>query len=105
MLQNKFYFIAFFAALMLIGVNQGIGGPKKPRTACSISGPSPVTEGNTYTYNLEGECSASSWSVSCGTIESSTSTCVKIDFNQTGCSSSTITANGTTATPKTVTID
>jgi|GEM_PF-4187391 hypothetical protein len=105
MKQYTFYFIAFLAAFMLIGINQSIGGPKKPRPACSISGPSPVTEGNTYTYNLEGECSASSWSVSCGTIVSSTSTSVKIDFNQTGCSSSTIKANGTTATPKIVTID
>jgi RHS repeat-associated protein len=75
-----------------------------PPVACSISGPSSAGLGSTQTFTLNGSCSASSWSVTCGTVQSSTGTSVVVQFNVYGCSSSTITANGTTATPKNVTV-
>ncbi len=70
-----------------------VAKPKpKPWVACSISGTSPVTVGNTYTYNLNGSCPVVSWSTTCGTIQSYTTTSVTIFFNQTTCSTATIKA-------------
>ncbi|HEY5370684.1 MAG TPA: DUF6443 domain-containing protein, partial [Hanamia sp.] len=87
---------------LTIAVNE-VNGQMKPLVACSITGSSSVTLGSTVTYHLT-PCSASSWSVTCGTIQSSSSTSVTIYFNDAGCSSSTITAIGSSAAPKTVTI-
>ena len=78
-----------------------------PCVACSISGTTPVTQGNTATYTLAGSCSATSWTVTCGTIQSSSSSSVTIYFNVLGCTSSVITAlNGTTTlATKTITVN
>ena len=75
-----------------------------PDIACQITGTSPVTAGSTYTYSLTGGCTASSWTCTCGAVQSSTSTSVTIYFNQLGCGSSLITAVGTIYT-KTVTVN
>ena len=79
----------------------------EPLVSCSMTGTTPVTAGNTYTYTISGSCTATSWTCSCGTIQSSTSTSVTIYFNNLTCSSSTITAlNGSsTLVSKTVTVD
>ena len=97
---------SLFSILMIFFSFLGIksNAQIRPLISCSISGNSSVSLGGTYTYNLIGGCSATSWSVTCGTIQSSNSTSVTIHFNMTGCSSSTITANGTAAPPKTVTV-
>ncbi len=86
-----------------------VAKPKpKPWVACSISGTSPVTVGNTYTYNLNGSCPVVSWSTTCGTIQSYTTTSVTIFFNQTTCSTATINAlnsSGATLASLTVTVN
>jgi len=78
-----------------------------PLIACSVGGQTPVTQLDTWTYTLAGSCSATSWTVTCGSIQSYTSTSVTVYFNMTGCSSSVITAkNGaTTLASKTVTVN
>ncbi|HTR29340.1 MAG TPA: DUF6443 domain-containing protein, partial [Puia sp.] len=73
-----------------------------PPLTCAIHGPSSVSLGSTQTYTVS--CTATNWSVTCGTIQSHTSTSVTILFNQCGCNSSTITAIGTTAPPFNVTV-
>ena len=73
----------------------------RPLVSCSISGTTPVTVGQTFTYTLSG-CSASSWTVSCGTIQSSTSTSVTVYFNILNCSPALISAVGTSATKSVV---
>jgi RHS repeat-associated protein len=98
--------IRFFSILIFLSVTDRLTAQQmQPYVACSISGTSPVYVGSTYTYTLSGGCSASSWTVTCGTIQSSTSTTVTVYFNVLGCSSSTITAVGTSAAPKTVTVN
>jgi RHS repeat-associated protein len=76
-----------------------------PLVACSISGTSPVYVGNTYTYSMSG-CTATSWTITCGSITSYTSTTVTIYFNMTGCSSAVITAKSGSSNlaSKTVTV-
>lgn len=74
-----------------------------PPTGCSITGVTTATLGSTQTFGLS-ICSCTSWTVTCGTIMSSNSTSVTVYFNQYGCSSSTITAVGSTASPKTVSV-
>jgi RHS repeat-associated protein len=76
----------------------GLEAQPPPPVSCQINGTNPVTVGNTYTYTLSGTCSATSWTATCGTIQSSTSTSVTIYFNILNCSSSLIKAIGTTAT-------
>ncbi len=75
-----------------------------PDVSCTINGTTTVTEGQTVTYTLSG-CSASSWTATCGSIQSSSSTSCTVYFNQNGCSSSVITAkNGTGTTLATTTV-
>ena len=74
-----------------------------PLVNCSITGATSVTLGATETYHI-GPCTASSWSVSCGSVQSSTSSSVVVVFNVAGCSSATISAPGSTAQPLTVNI-
>lgn len=97
--------VAVLSACFVIGTRQSLHAQIKPPVACSIQGTTPVLVGTTYTYTLAGSCSASSWTVTCGSVQSYTTTSVTVYFNQTGCSSSTITANGTSAAPKTVTVN
>ncbi|HSZ31943.1 MAG TPA: hypothetical protein VK772_01460, partial [Puia sp.] len=82
---------------------QNGNGQAPPPTGCTINGQTPVTQGDTWTYTLSG-CTATSWTTTCGTIQSSTSTSVTIYFNILTCSSALITAVGTTAT-KTVVVN
>lgn len=73
------------------------GGPGKPchGVGCQITGPTTATRGDTKTYSLNIQtCSASSWSTNCGTITSSDNSSATVFFNQSGCSSATITAVG-----------
>jgi RHS repeat-associated protein len=91
--------------IFLTVTNNGHGQKVQPYVACYISGQSPVTLGDTWTYTLNGGCSASSWTVTCGTIVSSTNTSVTINFNQLYCSSSKITAVGAPVAAKTVTVN
>jgi hypothetical protein len=98
----------FLIVLMLLARGFLHAQPPPPN-GCVITGTSPVTVGDTWTYNISSACPAYSWTATCGTILSSTTTTVTISFNVLGsCSSSTITAknssNGTLAT-KTVTVN
>src|ERR1700722_2872606 len=78
-------------------------GPPPP-VSCLVTGQTPVTQGDTWTYSLAGVCSASSLTVTFGSIVSSSSSSVTVYFNVLGCSSSLITAVGTGAS-KTVTVN
>jgi hypothetical protein len=90
-----------FILILLFGTLAHAQPP--PPVMCSITGPNSATLGSTQTFTLNGSCTTT-WSVTCGNIQSSTGTSVTVTFNVYGCSSSTITANGTSATPKNVTI-
>jgi RHS repeat-associated protein len=80
-----------------------------PPNGCVVTGTNPVTVGDTWTYTISSACPASSWTATCGTIQSSTSTTVTVYFNVLGsCSSSTISAknsSGGTLASKTVTVN
>ena len=69
-----------------------------PCLGCTIVGTNPAIVGNTYTYTLSGTCSATSWSTTCGTIESSTAGSVTIFFNLLTCTSTTIKALNSSGT-------
>jgi RHS repeat-associated protein len=100
--------MATLSVILLAGIHQRSDAQIHPLISCSISGTTPVYVGQTYTYTLGGGCSipqGDSWSVTCGSIQSQTSTTVTVYFNQTGCSSSTITATGTSAQAKVVTVN
>ena len=91
----------FLMTLAVIPVSK-THGQIKPPVSCTISGASSVTLGSTSTFNCT--CSASSWTVTCGTIQSSTSTSVTVIFNVYDCNLATVKANGTTAAIKNVTV-
>ena len=76
-------------------------------TPCTINGSNPVTAGNTYTYLLGGSCTATSWTCSCGEIQSSDLNSVTINFNNLTCGTATITAvnSGSTVATLTVTVN
>jgi RHS repeat-associated protein len=99
---------AFYFLVTLLSVISAKAQPPPPN-GCVITGTSPVTVGDTWTYTISSACPASSWTATCGTIQSSTSTTVTVYFNVLGsCSSSTITAknsSGTTLATKTVTVN
>ncbi len=78
-----------------------------PKVACSISGTTPVTVGNTYTYTLNGSCPFTGWSTTTGSIMSSSSTSVTIYFGSTSLSTATIDYldNSTVEATKTVTVN
>src|ERR1700693_1816407 len=97
-LASRFVLVIALIFLAIMSVAQ-----PPPPVSCQISGTTPVSSGSTQTYTLS-PCSATSWSVTCGSIQSWTSTSVTVYFNSCGCTSSTITANGSTAQPKVVTI-
>ncbi len=105
-LLKKFEFtsgIRFSILFLIFGVSISSEAQKvHPLTSCSLSGTTPVTVGQTFTYTLSGSCSATSWTTTCGTIQSSTSTSVTIYFNVLNCSPATITAVGTTASKSVV---
>ena len=76
-----------------------------PLVSCAINGASSVPYNTTVTFNLD--CAsghASNWSTTCGSIQSQTTTSVTILFNNLNCGSASISAIGTAAPPKTVTI-
>jgi len=81
---------------------------KKGCVICSIGGATTVTAATTQTYQLSIACQgqATSWSVSCGTVQSSTSSYANIYFNNLTCSSAIITAyqGGSVLATLTVTI-
>src|SRR5579863_4941873 len=92
----------------LLAISQISHSQPPPPVSCSITGQTPVTLGDTWTYTLSGgSCSATSWTTTCGTVQSSTTTTCTIYFNVTGCSSATVTAKngGTTLATKTVTVN
>jgi RHS repeat-associated protein len=64
------------------------------RAQCSITGSTSVVAGNTATYHLQGTggCTASSWTTTCGRIQSPSGTSVNIFFADSTCSSGTIKA-------------
>src|SRR5665213_237890 len=97
---------AFLSLFFLFVIGNKAFTQVSPLISCSVSGQTPVTMGDTWTYTLAGSCSATSWTVTCGTLQSYTSTSATVFFNMTGCSSSVITAkNGTiTLASKTVTV-
>ena len=95
---SKLLFLFF-----LLGLFAKVEAQINPLLACQIAGVSTITLGSTSTFTLTG-CSATSWTVTCGTIQTQSGTSVTVLFNVYGCSSSTITANGTTATPRTVSV-
>lgn len=99
--------IAFFTMLAVLGI-QNVNAQIHPLVVCSVTGTSPVTTGYTYTYSLNGACSADHWTCSCGTIQDYSPTSVTIYFNVLTCGTATIAAksatNGTLAS-KTVTVN
>ena len=103
--MKRCYFgrLAHALLLMLILLVGKLVHAQPPPVSCSITGSSSVALNSTETFNLT-PCTATSWSVTCGTITSSTTTSVTINFNVAACGSAVITANGSTAQPKTVTI-
>lgn len=76
-----------------------------PLISGTITGQSPVVQGTTWTYTLN-TGSATSWTCSCGTVQSYTTTTCTVYFNQTSCTSSTIAAlsGGTTLASEVVTV-
>jgi RHS repeat-associated protein len=74
----------------------------KPPVACNITGPSPVTQGSTATYTLNGGCTSTTWTATCGTVQSHTTTTVTVYFNVLGCSSSIVSSGSYS---KTVTVN
>jgi RHS repeat-associated protein len=84
-----------------------LAGKDKRCFTCTISGSSSVFYESVGTYFLSGgSCSATSWTVGCGTVVSSNSTSATIYFNASSCGSTTITAfnGGTTLATFNVTI-
>jgi len=99
--------IKLILAALLAASQISLAQPPPPVT-CTISGQNPVTLGDTWTYTISGgSCTATSWTTTCGTVQSSNSSSCTIYFNQTGCSSATITAlNGmSTLATKSVTVN
>ena len=99
----KWLIVSLCTGLFILTNCTTVSGQIHPLVNCAISGSGSVTLGSTETYNI-GPCTASGWSVTCGSIVSSTSTSVTVYFSTTGCSTATISAPGTTAQPKTVNI-
>jgi RHS repeat-associated protein len=73
-----------------------------PPVGCTVTGTNPVTVGQTFTYTLNGGCTSGTWTVTCGTIQSSTSTTVTVYFNILNCSPALIKASGGTSISVTV---
>jgi len=99
-----------FLSLLVLIVSAGsvVAKDKKKCLLCSIGGTTSVTAGSTQTYSLSPICQgqATSWSVSCGTVQSSNASAATIYFNNLSCSSAVITAyqNGSPLATLTVTI-
>ncbi|MDO6430193.1 DUF6443 domain-containing protein [Flavitalea sp. BT771] len=86
--------------MLLTCIGTVLGKKEKPCVICSVQGPTTVTAGSTQTYQLSAACSgsATSWTVSCGTVQGPTSSHVNIYFSSLGCTSPVITAwQGSTA--------
>jgi len=106
--------VLLFLLIFLGGMSLEVQAKPKPKlkhksksfVGCSITGATAVNEGSTYNYNASGACEISNWTVSCGTVQSSTDESATIYYNQLGCTSATITAyNGSTVeATKTVTV-
>ncbi len=79
----------------------------QPLISCSISGTTPVIKGDTKTYNLICDQTATSWTITCGSIISSDNVSATVLWNGTGCSTGVLTAkNGSTIlASKTITIN
>src|SRR6185312_10230632 len=99
-----------FLGLLLQTASMGSASAKGKKGCgiCNIGGPTTVTAPTTQTYQLSIACQgqATSWSVSCGTVQTSTSSYANIYFNNLTCSSAIITAyqNGSPLATLTVTI-
>ncbi len=76
----------------------------KPCFSCTINGPSSVVVGQTAIFTLSGCSAATSWTVSCGTINSSSSASITINFTGVACTSVIITARNATTTLVSTTI-
>jgi len=83
-----------------------------PLTGCAITGTSPVNQLGVYTYSINVACipnAVSNWTISCGSILSTTQTSVTVVFNEYDCGwTSEIKAfdgNGGTIASKIVTIN
>src|SRR5579872_415285 len=97
--------VALSLLLLAIIVSNPLAAQPPPPVGCTVTGTNPATASCTYTYTLNGGCSASSWSVSCGSIQSSTSTTCTVYFNVMTCSSSIVKAlNGTGGTLASLTV-
>jgi RHS repeat-associated protein len=85
-------YILFLGSLLTFHFAQA--DPKGPCVSCNITGTNPVTAGSTYTYTLGGggSCLATNWTVTCGSIQSSTSTTITVYFSQLNCTPAVITA-------------
>ncbi|TDW99184.1 DUF6443 domain-containing protein [Dinghuibacter silviterrae] len=93
-MPTKLTLVLFVACAVLFSSRLQAG--TRPLHSGPITGQNPVTQGDTWTYTLTSG-SATSWTCSCGTIQSYTTTSCTVYFNQTSCSSSTISAlNGST---------
>ena len=76
-----------------------------PLIGCSISGSTSVTGGTSTTYNLICDQTATSWTITCGTITYSDNVSATVFWNGSGCSSAVLTAkNGSNLATKSITI-
>jgi len=100
-------FLSLLAGL-LIFFGTAYAGNDRPCSICSIGGAASVQPGATETFTISqpSSCNITSWGVSCGTVQSSTSGYAVIYFNALSCTSAVITAysNGSPVATKTVTI-
>jgi RHS repeat-associated protein len=99
----RFCFRFTLICLMMLNISR-INAQIHPLVSCMISGSSSVVFGSTETYTVTGGCTATSWTVNHGTIQSWNSTSATIYFNADAFNSATITANGSSTSPKAVTI-
>ncbi|HET6256664.1 MAG TPA: DUF6443 domain-containing protein [Puia sp.] len=76
-----------------------------PPVGCRISGSASVAFNSTETYTISPCTATGGWTVTCGSVVSSTTTSITINFNEYGCSTSAINAPGTTAPQFNVTIN
>lgn len=91
---SRLTYLILIGMMLCLGVVDSFAGIGKFKPPCSIGGVTTVNPGDTKMYQLVGECAntATSWTVSCGAVQSSTSAYANIYFNGLSCTSATITA-------------
>src|SRR3954469_80289 len=91
---SRLTYLILTGIMLCLGIADSFAGTGRSRPPCSIGGVTTVNPGDTKMYQLVGECanSATSWTVSCGTVQSSTAAYANIYFSSLSCTSAIITA-------------